>query len=151
MIMGGCATSQVLPTHSGPVDLEAPGTFDLILYGMQNGSDFETVAVLDRRGDAYKIEPVTMNHVRRFVEDVPAAEASQMAHEFLRRLLMINTVASKKIMGPDGAVIGYELRPIFHEFQAPNRYYRVWYFLAEPEIVKFRVEWLHSDDSFPQD
>jgi len=138
----------MLATHFASVNLDDGGRFDLILYGMENSQDLESVALMVRRESGYRLEAVTPTRIAAVMRDISASEAKDAGTDFLRKSTVLNTVATRRIIGPKGEDLGYELRPVYHEFQVPNRFYRISYFLEEPGVVRFRVSWDNYNDPF---
>lgn len=150
LFLVSCVSSQVLPTQSTSINLDEQGTFDLILYGMDTSNDVKSVAVLDRVGDGYKIEASNRMHVKNIVKDQTIAQASKAASDFLRNSIILRSINTSTIYGPNGEMVGYEFRPVFNEFQVSNSFYSIWYYLDGPETIKFRVDWNQMSDPFSQ-
>ncbi len=113
LALTACAAGNLLNTRYVK-DLGAEsGTFRLILYGGKNTHDYETVAILDRENDPYTIVPFGEDYSYRLVEHVSMAEAVRQGQQFIGNTNFYRTMESKSIIGPDGSVIGYELRPLY--------------------------------------
>lgn len=96
---------------------EITGTYTLILYGNSYLNDIETVAILDKEGDRYTIEPYAPDFDYRVVKGVPAKRALEQAYRFLKSGNSAYYSAQlSRIVDEKGAVIGYELRPLYEPF-----------------------------------
>lgn len=115
--------------------------YNLFLYGRQTPHDVETVAVLDKVGDAYEFKPEGGDYLYNYHGNIGAAEALDKGEKFLEELINLNTIQRYAIVGPDDQTIGYELRPYFHPFQVDNSYYQSFYVLNEDNTVDFSVIW----------
>lgn len=93
---------------------EVSGTFTLILYGRRHGNDIETVAFLDLEGDPYTFDPYTPEYNYKKTTGVSAADALKKAEEFVGWHSSFWRFQLSRILDPKGAVIGYELRPIYN-------------------------------------
>jgi len=114
LTLTACASGTLLPTdylHSHQIDDK--GTFDLILYGGRNVHDLKTVAILDRDGDPYTIVPFGAEYFSRRLDNLPLPEAFSKGEQFIANSLYYSTTEIKVIKGPDGSIIGYELRPLY--------------------------------------
>jgi len=108
-----CAGGKVLKTQRLKDPSGVSGTYRLILYGARNSNDLETVAVLDREGDAYEIEPYAPGWRYKVLNGVKAGEALDIARQKVGYHPSFMSTTLKRIFGPDGSVIGYEVRPLY--------------------------------------
>ena len=108
-----CAGVKVLHTERLKDASGVTGTYTLILYGSNHSNDLETVAVLDREGDAYDIEPYAPDWRYERVKGVGADEALERARAQVNFHPSFMRTYLKRIIGPDGSVIGYEVRPMY--------------------------------------
>jgi hypothetical protein len=87
--------------------------YRLILYGGIGPDDFETMAVLDREDDRYRIVSYTGDIAVKVREGLPAAQALNQATGFLKRQNTFRDAEIMAITGPEGHVLGYEIRPLY--------------------------------------
>ena len=113
-IFMSCSTKGTLLKTRMETDTEiSKGTYFVTLYGRRNARDVETVAVLDMENDDFQlIAPHSMNY-QTIYKNAGAEEAYKLAADFLGSLVIINRIERRTIFGPEGQVIGYELRPLF--------------------------------------
>ncbi len=92
------------------------GSFTVILYGGAYADDLETVAFLDIEGDYYTLEPFAPDF--DYVKDngMSAEDAIQRAEKFISFHASFWKTQLAEIIGPDGGVIGYELKPLYLPF-----------------------------------
>jgi hypothetical protein len=95
------------------VSSEVQGTFTLILYGCRSSDDIENMAVLDKEGDAFTFEIFAPDFSYTVKTGVPAGEALAEAEKFVRCNINSEGSQLKKILGPAGNSIGFELRPLY--------------------------------------
>ncbi|MDA8165376.1 MAG: hypothetical protein M0017_10155 [Desulfobacteraceae bacterium] len=118
---------------------ENGGLYSLILYGGVGHDDFETLAVMDREGDPYRIVSWTGDIGVEEREHLTAAEAFREAKAFLGNQNTFRSVETLAITGPDGQVIGYELRPLFWLAGAGGEAIDTSYVLGKNDVVTFYV------------
>lgn len=115
MLSSACAVGGVLRTHKAQSS-EIAGSYTLILYGSRHASDIESVAILDREGDQYTVEPFAPAFDYKIKKEISGPEAIKQAEEFVKWHPSVLDTWLQKIIGPDGSVIGYELRPLYRSF-----------------------------------
>ncbi len=91
--------------------------YDLILYGDRYYEDLHTVAILGIEGSHYKIVPYAPKFEYTVVRNVGGARAMETAVRFFEDTNpnFTGTMLSR-ILGPDGDVIGYEIKPLYQPF-----------------------------------
>lgn len=111
----GCGGLAPSPIRTADLQrAEVTGAYTVILYGGRYGDDLESVAILDKEGDQYAIEPYAPAFDYAVMKNVPAQEALARAsrhigwHSNVARSQMLEIVDSRT-----GALIGYELRPLY--------------------------------------
>ncbi|MEJ2683959.1 MAG: hypothetical protein P8Z71_06140 [Candidatus Sulfobium sp.] len=129
------------------------GRYSLILYGCTHFNDLRTMAILDREGDLYTIEPYAPDFDYRVIKNLPAREALKRAGIFVSscgpdfmqsRLSMIVTKG--------GGVAGYEVMPLYWSYAYPGSdVLDTYYFMKKDKIIavirlKHRVEMMREDD-----
>ncbi|MEJ2697526.1 MAG: hypothetical protein P8013_12885 [Candidatus Sulfobium sp.] len=113
------------------------GRYSLILYGCTHFNDLRTLAILDREGDPYTIEPYVPDFDYRVIKNLPAQEALKRAEsfaggcnsDFMRSMLSV-------ILTKDGAVAGYELMPLYWAYiYGESEVLNTYYFLQKNKII----------------
>lgn len=89
------------------------GTYTLILHGCSYGNDTSTIAFLQPENQPYTFAPASPAFQFRVEEGVPAATALAKAQEFINCSAHYQRPQLRAILGLQGEVIGYELRPIY--------------------------------------
>jgi hypothetical protein len=115
-VVAGCATSGTLIHTESPGDKEISGVFTLILYGGNYSDDLETVAFLDREGDAYTFDIFAPDFNYRTIKGLSAAEGLKKAEEFVSRNTSFHQVRLSSIVEDKTGTIGYEVRPLYLPF-----------------------------------
>ena len=115
LLLQSCMQGKRLMTEpAGRAELQ--GTYALILYGGNYSGDLETVAILDREGDRYVFEPYAPPFNYRVIKGQTADHALPAAKQFVRRSPSYQGEELRAILDESGAVIGYELRPLYLPF-----------------------------------
>ena len=112
----GCAAPGSLIHTEPPGDKEISGIFTLILYGGNYLDDLETVAFLDREGDAYIFDIFAPDFNYRTIKGLSATEGLKRAEEFVSRNPSFNYVLLSSIVEDKADNIGYEVRPLYRSF-----------------------------------
>jgi hypothetical protein len=105
-----CATGTALRLVSTPLPPEDGRRYRLFLYGGMDFNDFETVAILDREDDRLLLVSQSGALKVRLLEGLTITAAQAEARNFLRRNNYFLDIDPRAITGPDGQVIGYEIR-----------------------------------------
>lgn len=92
---------------------EVAGTYTLILYGGRYSSDIETIAILDREGDGYTIEPYAPGFDYTVTKGLSAKEALAAAAQFIRLHASYHRSQLARILDDRGSIVGFELRPLY--------------------------------------
>lgn len=101
---------------------EVQGTFTIIAYGCESTSESPSLAILKKEGTAYDftVEPTTAFFWGSLQETdtqkmtgVRAPEALARATSFVKCNPDVMDVEINKIVGPQGTVLGYEVRPVY--------------------------------------
>ena len=92
---------------------EVTGMYTLILYGATNSNDMETLALLDKEGDRYTIEPYAPDYRFKTRKNIPAEEALEEAERFISWHSAYRSYQIRKIIDDRENVVGYELRPLY--------------------------------------
>jgi hypothetical protein len=116
-VLAGCATGgQHLKTEeSSPSGLS--GTYTLILHGGRYAADMQNVAILDKEGDPYAFEVYAPAFDYKMRRGVPAEQAAEESEKFVRFHYAARNSQWKVIRGPEGGVIGYEVRPLYEPLE----------------------------------
>jgi hypothetical protein len=112
----GCALPEARIHTDPPGDKEISGVFTLILYGGNYLDDLETVAFLDREGDAYTFDIFAPDFEYRAIKGLSAAEALKKAEEFVSRNTSFHQIRLSSIVEDKAGNIGYEVRPLYYPF-----------------------------------
>lgn len=112
IILAGCAPVPYLKTEGASLS-EPSGNYTLILFGGRYAADLQNVAILDKEGDPYTFEMYAPAFDYKIRHGVSAKEAIQDAERFVRFHYAVRNSQWAKILGPDGGVIGYEVRPLY--------------------------------------
>lgn len=138
--LGACAGRQPLKTVSVAATEEVQGMFRVILYGTASYDWLESVALLDREGDGYILEPYAPNFNYRILHSVNHEDAVNEAVHFISAHQDYHTHRMKKILGENGTIIGYEIKPIYYPFvYGFTEVLDVDYFLLENGMVKVTI------------
>lgn len=115
------------------------GMYSLILYGCTHFDDLRTLAILDRQGDRYTIEPYAPDFDYRVIKDLPARQALDRAEEFIGSCSpdFMHSQLSM-IMTKDGEIAGYEVMPLYWSYAYPGSVVLdTHYFLDKNRIMAF--------------
>jgi hypothetical protein len=111
LILLSCATMKEMDIAEIP-----PGRYDLILYGGQFLEDLETVAFLDIPGDRYVLEPLSRDYDYQLRKNLSREDALDKALKFISENNGYWRAMIEEIISPEGAVVGYEVRPLYYTF-----------------------------------
>jgi hypothetical protein len=109
------------------------GTYRVILFGCNFNNDLETIAFLDKEDGNYTFEPYAPDFKFKIKKGVAAKEALQEAEEFVKCNTSFLHAWIYGIIGPNGEILGYEVRP----FYEPLTY--------GSEVVLLTDYWLKGD------
>src|SRR5512137_1894744 len=102
----GCQADPGLRTEEVPPQ-DVQGTFTLILHGARHSDDLQTLAVLDREGDAYEFKVFAPDFDYRVKKGVPAREALEEALQFVGFHSSFHRSRVSRILDPQGRTVGY--------------------------------------------
>lgn len=105
-----CASGSALHLVSTLLPPEDGRHYRLFLYGGLDSNDFESVAILDQEDDRFLVVSYSGTIKVNLLEGLTITEAQAEARRFLGRNNYFNGMESRAIIGPDGQVIGYEIR-----------------------------------------
>lgn len=113
----GCSAGKRLTTQEmSPV---APsGEYSLLLFGCRYPDDILSVAFLDKEDDPFHFDIYAPDYDFNVLNGVPAVDALGRAENFIRCSFHYQQTQLREIVGPEGGVIGYEVRPLY----SPLRY-----------------------------
>ncbi len=111
----GCTPGIRLNTR-GAQDSQVTGTYTVIFYGCNYLDDLETIAFLDKEGDQYTLEPYAPDFNYRVKKGLDANDALAAAGRFVSCNTSFSRAQLSRITAPDGATLGYEVRPLYHSF-----------------------------------
>ncbi|MDH4230541.1 MAG: hypothetical protein OEW04_00755 [Nitrospirota bacterium] len=95
---------------------EVTGKYRVIFYGCNFLNDLETIVLLDKEDDNYLFEPYAPEFKYREKKGMDAATAFAEAENFLQCNASFSRTQLRKIIGHDGGIVGYELRPLYAPF-----------------------------------
>lgn len=112
-VLNGCAYGKKLNT--GPAERidTASGTYTVYMYGCKYPRDIKDVAILDKEGDdtTITIDAPDKDYIK--MTGIPAESAFKDAEKFVGCSYFFQKAVIREILGPDGRVFGYELRPLY--------------------------------------
>ena len=106
-------TSGIRLNTKGTGYSKAEGTYRVILFGCNFGNDLETIAFLDKEGDKYVFEPYAPDFNFKIKKGVQAEKALKEAGEFVNCNTSFMHLQTYGIIGPNGEILGYEVRPLY--------------------------------------
>ncbi len=136
-----CAPGILLNTQ-GAQDSEVAGTYNVIFYGCNFFNDFETIAFLDKADDRYSFEPYAPDFKYRVKKGVAATAALAEAKNFVDCSTSFKHAQLRRITAPDGAVLGYEMRPLYYSFLYGSEDVLYTYYRMSDDKIVIRI-WLN--------
>jgi len=115
-LLASCAANTLVTSHRVPGAKLEPVTYTVILYRNLAVDYLATVALLDREDDAYTILPRDADFTYSLVKNLSAGEALQAAENFFHTQPSYSRTEVRAITGPDGKLLGYEVRPLYQLF-----------------------------------
>ena len=106
------ARNNYLKTEAA-VPAEVTGTYTLLLHGCRYPEDLENIAILDKEGDAHSFEIFAKNPASSVKNGLTGEQALKEAEQFIRCNIQYERTGLRKILGPGGGSIGFEVRPIY--------------------------------------
>ncbi len=97
---------------------ELQGTYSVITYGCTAADDPATVAILQKEDTPYTFNFVAPVSQYNIISGLRADDALRQAEDFVQCGPSARQTELTKIYGPEGTVIGYEVKPVF----TPLRY-----------------------------
>ncbi len=92
---------------------DVQGKFTLLLYGCNFRDDLANIAILEKGGGQYSFEIYAPDSSYTSKAGINGAEALQEAERFVRCNIRSEQSRLRRILSPDGAGIGFELRPLY--------------------------------------
>jgi hypothetical protein len=115
---------------------EISGVFTLILYGGNYFDDLETVAFLDREGDANTFDIFAPEFNYRIIKGLTFEEGLRKAEEFVSGNSSFHQIRLSSIVDEKAGIIGYEVRPLYLPFTSGTEdVLDVWYAAKENKIM----------------
>lgn len=93
---------------------EIRGQFSVILFDNAYGHGIQRIAFLDREGDRITIEPYALVDEYKIIRNLSGPDAYKRALDFVSVPTEIRTTRLSSIIDASGALIGYELRPLYY-------------------------------------
>lgn len=115
---------------------EISGVFTLILYGGNYFDDLETVAFLDREGDAHTFDIFAPEFNYRIIKDLTFEEGLKKAEVFASGNNSFHQIRLSSVVDEKAGIIGYEVRPLYLPFAyGTDDVLDVWYAAKQNKIV----------------
>ncbi|HSB33634.1 MAG TPA: hypothetical protein VLG39_04190 [Nitrospirota bacterium] len=92
---------------------EVRGKFTLLLYGSDFPDNLVNVAILDKEGDPYSFQIHAPDFSCTTRTGMDGAQALQEAERFVRRHIRSEGSQLRRVLGPSGSGLGFELRPLY--------------------------------------
>ncbi len=140
----GCAG--LTPLRTGGARSVNPNLrYTLILYGMRYLTDPRSVAFLDVEGDRYTLKPFAPGFDYTELHGLNSVEAMNRAVSFLGQNPDTNGYGLRRIIGPGGQTIGYEVRPYFQILKYGFMdVLNIYYTLKKNDVVSIYVDLIPS-------
>ncbi|MHB8882290.1 MAG: hypothetical protein ACYC69_12385 [Thermodesulfovibrionales bacterium] len=138
---GGCSVKGGLRTAL-VTDPGISGNYTLVLHGCRYLDDPETIAFLDREGDAITFEPYTADFNYRKIKGLSAAEALAAAGHFVACNTSFRRSQMSSISDEKDGVLGYELRPLYlpYTYGIDDILLTDYRLLGEKLVIRIRVD-----------
>jgi hypothetical protein len=113
ILCGACAvTTYTLKTEEGGLTATS-GTYTIVRYGMSNPEDYANFAIIFPEQGKYSFDIYKPDFEYRIEKGLTAKQAMESAQESVRRSPEFSRAQASKIIGPDGNVIGYEVKALY--------------------------------------
>lgn len=89
------------------------GTFTLMLYGCRSADDIENMVLFDKEGDSFTFGIHAPDFSYTVKTNVSAGDALAEAEKFVRCNPNCEGSQLRKILGPGGNGIGFDLKPLY--------------------------------------
>ncbi len=110
--MFGSSAARRLTTQFAKPD-EVEGIFRLILHSGSQPQHLGRIAFLDREDDEILLDPYAPEFDFSQIPHLPAEKALDRAADFVTNHSVFQRMSLSKIIDHDGAVVGFEVRPIY--------------------------------------
>jgi hypothetical protein len=107
-----CLNIQYLKTERAD-ELDIQGKLTVIFYGYNYSDDPEAAVFFDIEDDEFTFEPYAPDHYFQIAKGVDVSLALKEAKWFVGRHSSFRGPRLRKILHPNGTVIGYEMRPLY--------------------------------------
>jgi hypothetical protein len=94
-------------------DVSEDVSFTLIYYVGISKRDNRRAVILDREDDSIEFIPTVRDFEYEILQNVSLEEAVYEAELFMEHEMIIYDYYFKKVLGPSGIIIGYEMRPVY--------------------------------------
>ena len=113
ILSGACAvTTYTLKTEDGGLT-GTSGTYTILRYGMSNPEDYATFAIIFPENGKYSFDIYRPDFEYRAEKGLTAKQAMEAAQVFVSWNPEFSRAQASKIIGPDGNVIGYEVKALY--------------------------------------
>jgi hypothetical protein len=141
LILAGCATySGSLRTQQAKA-IGPSGTYTVIRVGGNYFEDYSTFALVVPEDGRYRFEIFKPDFEYRSSKKLTAKQALAMASAFVSSQPSFTYSQTSSIIGPDGSVIGYEVRPLYNQMLfGQSDVLIIAYFPKENNVIEVRVD-----------
>jgi hypothetical protein len=113
VLSGACVAARyTLQTQDGGLT-DTTGTYTIIKYGASNPEDFATFAIIYPETGSYGFDIFKPDFEYRVEKGLTAKQAMESAQTFVRWHPEFSRAQVSRIIGPDGGVIGYEVKALY--------------------------------------
>lgn len=95
------------------------GTYKVFLYGANHASDLETAVFFDLEGDDYNMMMRAAESKYSILNGLAGPDAIKTALKFIKFHRNYSGYEINKILGKEGRIIGYEVKPTYLLFSYP--------------------------------
>jgi hypothetical protein len=113
LILAGCATytASLRTAQAGAIDQS--GTYTVFRIGGNYFEDYSTFALIVPENGRYRFEIFKQDFEYRSSKKLSAKQAVNMAEVFVSSQPSFAYSRTNAVIGPDGSVIAYEVRPLY--------------------------------------
>jgi hypothetical protein len=141
LILAGCATySGSLRTQQAKA-IDPSDTYTVIRVGGNSFEDYMTFALIVPESGKYRFEIFKPDFDYRSSKGLTAKRALDMAIAFVSAQPSFAYSQTNSIIGPDGSVIGYEVRPLYQQILFGQQDILITgYFPKDNNVIEVRVD-----------
>jgi len=140
MIMGCEQYQRALITRPAKA-IDQSGAYTVIRVGGSHSEDYSAFALLIPETGKFRFDVYKPDFEYRTAKGLTAKQALDMAETFVAAQPYFNYSQTSEIMGPEGNVIGYEVRPLYREIMfGQSDILLIAYLLRANNTVEVRVD-----------